>query len=150
MSDHNSRSQCPEHLRRAFLGEPAYVQLPPGEHLYKFVSIPIMRHRILESPWWIRQRTFDDLQLRARRLQKPVSELVRSQMAIAHQWNPGMDTLYIVVLAAKADGWEGRARSQPVSTGDRTVAFTGGGNQLAVAGLTWQQIGLHYSGWPPQ
>lgn len=150
MSDRGSRPQCPESLRKAFLGEPTYVQLRPGEHLYKFVSIPIVRQRILESPWWIRQQTFDDLQVRARRLQKPVSELARSQMAITHQWNPGMETLYIVVLVANADAWEGRARSQPVSLFDRTVAFTGGGTQLAVAGLTWRQIGGQYSGWPPR
>jgi hypothetical protein len=141
--------QCPERLRNAFLAEPTYVELMPGEHLYKFVSIPIVRDRILESPWWIRQKTFDDLQTRARRLQKPLSELVRSHMAIAQQWNPGMDTLYVVVLAAPADAWEGRARWQPVSIGDSTVTFTGGGQQLAVSGLTWQHIGVQYSGWPP-
>jgi hypothetical protein len=139
--------QCPDRLRKAFLGEPAYVQLNAGEHLYKFVSIPIARQRIMESPWWIRQRDFDDLQTRARRLQKPMSELVRSQMAIALEWNPGMDTLFVIVLAAKADGWEGRARWQPVSAGDRTVLFTGGGRQLAVPNLTWQQVGVQYSGW---
>jgi hypothetical protein len=49
---------------------------------------------------------------RARRLQKPMANLVRSQMAIAVEWNPGMDTMYVVVLAAKVDAWEGRARSQ--------------------------------------
>jgi hypothetical protein len=141
--------QCPEQLRPAFIDEPTYVDLMPGERLYKFVSLPIVRARILESPWWIRQTTFDDLLTRARRLQKPVSELVRSQMAIAQQWNPGMDTLYVVVLAAHADGWEGRARWQPVSIGDKTVAFTGGGHQLAVPALTWQQIGVQFSGWPP-
>jgi hypothetical protein len=141
--------QCPEWLRKAFIDDPTYVELMPGEHLYKFVSIPIVRARILESPWWIRQQTFDDLQIRARRLQKPLPELVRSQMAIAQQWNPGMDTLYVIVLAASADGWEGRARWQPVSLGDSTVMFTGGGQQLAVPGLTWQQIGVQYSGWPP-
>jgi hypothetical protein len=140
---------CPDRLRGAFLDEPAYVEVPPGEHLYKFVSIPIVRARILESPWWIRQTVFDDLRARARRLHKPVAELARSQMAIAQQWNPGMDTLYIIVLAAPADGWEGRARWQPVSLGDSTVLFTGGGRQLAVPGLTWQQIGAQYSGWPP-
>jgi|SRR6185503_9291670 len=141
--------QCPERLRSAFLGEPTYVELMPEEHLYKFVSIPIVRERILSSPWWIRQKTFDDLQVRARRLGKPLAELVRTQMAIAQQWNPGMDTLCVIVLAARADGWEGRAKWQPVSTGDSTVLFTGGGQQLAVPDLTWQQIGIQYSGWPP-
>ena len=140
---------CPDHLRKAFLEEPTYVPLVPGAHLYKFVSIPIVRERILASPWWINQRTFDDLQTRARRLQKPIAELARSQMAIATEWNPGMDTMYIIVLSARADGWEGRARWQPVSTNDRTVLFTGGGRQLAVPGLTWQQVGVHYTGWPP-
>jgi hypothetical protein len=144
----NSPPRCPDRLRQAFLDEPTYVPLSPGEHLYKFVSIPIVRQRILESPWWIRQKDFDDLQTRARRLNKPVAELARSQMAIAMQWNPGMDTLYVIVLAAKADGWEGRARSQPLSIFDKTVAFTGGGRQLAVPGLTWQQIGVHFCGWP--
>jgi hypothetical protein len=138
----------PDRLRNAFLDEPAHVALMPGEHLYKFVSLPIARERILESPWWIRQKTFDELQTRARRLQKPVAELARSQMAIATQWNPGMDTLFIIVLAAPADGWEGRARSQPVSLTDRTVLFTGGGRQLAIPDLTWRQIGVQRSGWP--
>ena len=91
---------CPERLRGAFFDTPMYVQLQPGERLYKFVSLPIVRARILESPWWIRQSVFDDLLTRARRLQKPVAELARSQMAIAQQWNPGMDTLYVIVLAA--------------------------------------------------
>ena len=147
---YTNRPRCPDHLRKAFLDEPSYVPLLPGEHLYKFVSIPIVRERILASPWWIRQKDFDDLQMRARRLQKPVADLARSQMAIAMQWNPGMDTLYVIVLAGKADGWQGRARSQPVSMTDKTVAFTGGGRQLAVPELTWQQIGVHYSGWPPR
>jgi hypothetical protein len=139
---------CPAHLRKDFLDEPIHVPLVPGAHLYKFVSIPIVRQRILASPWWIRQKIFDELQIRARRLHKTVAELARSQMAIATQWNPGMDTLYMIVLAAPADGWEGRARSQPVSLTDRTVLFTGGGRQLAVPGLTWQQIGVQRSGWP--
>ena len=128
------RRRCPDQLRKAFLDEPVYVALAPGEHLYKFVSLPIVRQRILESPWWIRAKNFDELQTRARRLQKPVAELARLQMAIAMQWNPGMDTLYMIVLAAAADGWEGRARTQPVSVGDRTVLFTGGGRQLAIPG----------------
>ncbi len=142
--------RCPDYLREKFLGEPTHVTLKPGERLYKFVSIPIVRARILESPWWIRQSDFDDLQLRAKRLPKSVAELARSQMAIAMEWNPGMDTVYVIVLAANADGWEGRARWQPVSTADRGVLFTGGGMQLAVPGLTWQQIGVHFSGWSPR
>jgi hypothetical protein len=140
--------QCPDHLRKEFLDEPTYVALAPGEHLYKFVSLPILRERILASPWWIRQKTFDELQTRARRLQKPVAELARSQMAIATQWNPGMDTLYVIVLAGHADGWEGRARAQPVTVPDRTVLFTGGGRQLAIPALSWQQIGVQRTGWP--
>jgi hypothetical protein len=125
---------------------PTHVELAPGEHLYKFVSIPIVRHRILESPWWIRQRDFDELQVRARRLQKPMADLVRSQMAIAIEWNPGMDTMYVVVLASKVDAWEGRARSQRVSTREAKVAFTGGGLQLCVPALEWCKIGREYSG----
>jgi hypothetical protein len=137
---------CPDRYRGAFLGEPQHVTLPPGEHLYKFVSIPIVRHRVLESPWWIRQAAFDDLQVRAQRLRKPMADLVRSQMAIAIEWNPGMDTLYTIVLSKPADAWQGRARSQRVSTRDGKVAFTGGGLQLCVPGLTWQQVGAEYSG----
>ena len=64
----------PYPLHAAFLDEPPHVELPPGEHLYKFVSIPIVRQRILESPWWIRQQAFDELQIRARRLQKPMAD----------------------------------------------------------------------------
>jgi hypothetical protein len=43
----------------------------------------------------------------------------------------------------------GRARSQLVSTADATVAFTGGGRQLAAPGVSWQQIAQQFSGWPP-
>ena len=137
---------CPSHLRAAFIDQPQYVSLPPGERLYKFVSIPIIRDRVLMSPWWIRQPAFDDLQLRARRLQKPMRELVRSQMAIAGEWNPGMDTLFIAVLSASVGGWEGEARSQLVSIRDAGVVFTGGGRQLCVPDLTWRQIGVNYTG----
>jgi hypothetical protein len=137
--------QCPERLRAAFLGEPTHVELPPGERLYKVVSIPIVRHRILESPWWIRQSAFDELRLRARRLQKPVQDLLRSQLAIAMEWNPGMDTLWVIVLGASVHAWEGRARSQRVSTGDGQVSFIGGGDQICVPGLDWGQVGLDYT-----
>jgi hypothetical protein len=137
---------CPPHLRAAFLDEPEHVTLTRGEHLYKFVSIPIVRQRVLDSPWWIRQESFDILRTRARRLGKPVAALARSQVAIAIEWNPGMDTIYVVVLAADVDGWQGRARSQPLSTRDGTVAFTGGGMQLCVPGLTSSHIALEYSG----
>jgi hypothetical protein len=57
-----------------------------------------------------------------------------------------MDTIFTVVLSARVEGWEGRARSQPVSTKDAAVVFTGGGHQLCVPALTWQQIGVNYSG----
>jgi hypothetical protein len=144
-----SQPPCPAELRSAFLDEPTHVQLHAGEHLYKFVSLPIVRHAILASPWWIRQETFDVLRQRAQRLCKPMLDLVRSQMAIAVEWNPGMDTIYAIVLAADVDAWEGRAASQRLSTRDGKVAFTGGGSQLAVPGLTWRDIGLQYSGWPP-
>jgi hypothetical protein len=137
---------CPAHFRATFLEEPQHVELPAGERLYKFVSIPLDRHRILASPWWIRQQVFDDMQLRARRLQKPVSELARSQMAIKAEWNPGMDTMFIVVLSAKVDGWEGRARSQPLSNHSGNAVFTGGARQICVPSLTWQQIGQQYTG----
>jgi hypothetical protein len=137
---------CPIHFRTTFLDEPRYVELSPGERLYKFVSIPIVRQRVLASPWWIRQQAFDDLQIRARRLQKPMKDLVRSQLAIAGEWNPGMDTVFIAVLSAKVDAWEGRAHSQRVSTRDPSVVFTGGGLQLCVPELTWLQVGCQFSG----
>ena len=139
---------CPPHFRATFLDEPRYVELAPGERLYKFVSIPIDHQRVLASPWWIRQDAFDELRFRARRLQIPVSDLARSRTAIALEWNPGMETVYVVSLSAKVDAWEGRARSQPLSVRGGNVAFTGGGLQLCVPKLTWQQIGLRYSGVP--
>jgi hypothetical protein len=141
-------TQLPDRLKDAFLGPPTYTSLSPGERLYKMVSIPVVRHRVLESPWWIRQQAFDELRVRARRLRRPLSELVRAQMAVAHEWNPGMDVLWTVVLAAKADAWEGRARSQRVSTRDAQVLFIGGGSQTCVPGLDWRQIAIDYTlGW---
>ena len=38
--------RCPDHLRKDFLDEPTHVPLMPGERLYKFVSLPIVRERI--------------------------------------------------------------------------------------------------------
>jgi len=137
---------CPDPWRAAFIGEPTWVSLSPGERLYKFVSLPVARDRVLTSPWWIRQSAFDEMRRRAPHLGVRPADLARSRMAIAHEWNPGMDTVYIVALARQADGWEGRARSQPLTTASREVVFTGGGQQLCVPGLTWQHIGYGYSG----
>jgi len=143
-------ASCPEHLRRAFLGAPALVELRAGEHLYKVASIPIVRDRILASPWWIRQPAFDELRLRAGRLGQPVTELIRSRLAIANEWNPGMDTLYVVVLGAAVSAWEGIARTQPVTVRSREVLLTGGGRQLAVPELTSRHIAVEFSGPPPR
>ena len=131
--------------RAAFLGHPAPVDLPRGEHLYKIVSVPVIRDRVLESPWWIRERTFDDLRERAKRLQRPLKELVRAQLAITSEWNPGMDILWIVVLGAPVKAWEGRARSQRVVGGDASAAFIGGGRQVCVPQIQWRQIARDYS-----
>jgi hypothetical protein len=137
--------QCPENLRNAFLGEPRHVRMLPGERLYKFVSYPLMRDRILQSPWWIRQSSFDALQSRARRLAQPLADVARSHLAIAAQWNPGMDAMWGIVLAAEVDAWQGRARSQPVRLADGTASFIGGGEQICVPGLEWRQIAADFS-----
>lgn len=137
---------CPPQFRATFLDQRRHVELKPGERLYKFVSIPIDRQRIMASPWWIRESVFDELRFRARRLQKPTSALARSRMAIKSEWNPGMDTVFIVVLSASVEGWEGRARSQPFSNHSGNAVFTGGERQMCVPSLTWRQIGINYSG----
>ena len=139
--------QLPDHLQGAFIGTPVYVELPRGERLYKFVSLPVVRERVLRSPWWIRQQTFDLLRLRAQRLQRPLAEVVRSHMAIAMEWNPGMETMWIVVLAARVSAWEGRARTQRVSTASNQVAFLGGGHQVCVPDLTQGHIAQEYTGY---
>jgi hypothetical protein len=141
--------QLPGHLQAAFIGTPVYVELPKGERLYKIVSLPVARERVLRSPWWIRQRTLDVLRLRALHLQRPLAEVVRSHLAIAVEWNPGMDTLWIVVLAARVPAWEGRARTQPVSTASREVVFLGGGQQVCVPDLKPGQIAQEYTGYLP-
>ena len=75
-----------------------------------------------------------------------MNDFARSRMAIKHEWNPGMDTVYIVVLSAMVEGWEGRARSQPTSNSSGNVVFTGGARQLCVPSLTWRQVGQQFSG----
>lgn len=132
--------RCPAPFRSAFLGEPAHVTLEPGERLYKLVSVPLVCDRALQSPWWIRHRAITELHVRARRLHRPLRELVRAQLAIAVQWNPGLDVPWIVQLAAAADGWEGRARSPRLSLDDPKASLPGGGQQVCVPGLTWRQI----------
>jgi hypothetical protein len=57
-----------------------------------------------------------------------------------------MDTMYIVVLARAVHAWEGRARSQRLWTRESQVRLTGGGQQVCVPDLTWEQIGREYSG----
>ena len=104
-----ARPSCPPSYRGAFLGAPTHVALPPGERLYKMVSLPLDRARVLRSPWWIRHTAFTELQVRARPLQRPVADLVRAHLAVAMEWNPGMDVLWIVQLATATDAWEGRA-----------------------------------------
>jgi hypothetical protein len=134
--------RCPLPFRSAFLGEPAHVTIEPGERLYKLVSVPLVRERALQSPWWIRQPAFTELHVRARRLHLPLRELVRAHLAIAVQWNPGLDVLWIVHLAAAVEGWEGRARSQRLSRDDPKAALLGGGQQVCVPALTWRQIAM--------
>ena len=140
-----SRSQCPPELRAEFLGEPAAVVLQAGERLYKFVSVPFVRERILQSPWWIRQQTFDLMQARARALGRPLEDLIRAHLAIKREWNPGIDAMWVVVLASPVSAWAGRARSQPISKTGGNVALMGGGDQVCVPALDWRQIQTDYS-----
>jgi hypothetical protein len=51
-----------------------------------------------------------------------------------------------LVLSANVGAWEGRARTQSVALRNSGATFIGGGRQLCVPGLTWQQIGLQSSG----
>jgi len=140
-----SPPQCPPRLRAAFLGEPTSVDLRAGERLYKFVSVPFVRERILQSPWWIRQQTFELLQARARALGRPLEDLIRAHLAIMREWNPGIDAMWVVVLASSVPAWVGRARSQPVSLNGGNAAFMGGGDQVCVPDLDWRQIHADYS-----
>ena len=137
--------RCPAQFRSAFLGEPAHVTIDRGERLYKLVSLPLVRERALQSPWWIRQAAFSELQVRARRLQRPLAELVRAHLAVTVQWNPGMDVLWIVQLASAVDAWEGRARSQRLTLADSKTALLGGGQQVCVPGLSWRQIAVDHT-----
>ena len=137
-----SEQRCPASFRSAFFGEPAHVTLEPGERLYKLVSLPLVRDRALQSPWWIRQLASTELQVRSRRLHRPLRDLVRAHLAIAVQWNPGLEVLWIVHLADAADGWEGRARAQRLSLDDPKALLLGGGQQVCVPGLTWRQVAM--------
>ena len=82
--------------------------------------------------------------MRARRLQRPVADLVRAHLAVAMEWNPGMDVLWIVQLATAVNAWEGRARSQLVTLADPKTSFMGGGLQVCVPGLTWRQVAVDH------
>jgi hypothetical protein len=135
----------PDSLKGAFLGEPSRIQLPRGSRLYKFVSYPVVRQSLLASPWWISPQAFDVLQARATRLDVPVREVARAHLAIAEEWSPGMDLLWGIVLAGEVEAWTGRARSQPVRLADPGARFLGGGDQLCVPGLGWQDIAMDFS-----
>lgn len=137
---------CPPPFRSAFLGEPRLTTLPRGERLYKLVSLPVDRGRVLASPWWIRQRDFRELQLRADALGRSVTDMVRVRLAIAREWNPGMDVLWIVELGAAVEAWEGKAKGQPETLADRDVLLIGGGIQVCVPTLTWRQIAVDFAG----
>ena len=134
-----------ENLKSAFLGEPTLVELSRGTRLYKFVSYPVVRPNLLASPWWISPQAFDVFQVRAKQMQVPVQEVARAHLAIAEEWSPGMDLLWGIVLGTDVEAWTGRARSQPVRVVDPDARFIGGGEQLCVPGLTWQDIAMDFS-----
>ncbi len=134
--------RLPEQWHAAFLGAPTHVRLAAGEHLYKFTTMPIMRQRLLESPWWIRQHDFDLLQETAMRLRTPLTDVIPRQMTLAVEWQLGMRAIFVVVLGRSIDAWEGTS----ALVHREHLPTTGGGKQLCVPGLTAHHIAREYSG----
>ena len=83
--------------------------------------------------------------MRARRLGRPASELIRAQLAVTVEWSPGLDMLWVVQLASDVAAWEGRARSQRLTLTDPKTSLVGGGMQLCVPDLTWRQIAADHT-----
>ena len=103
-----------------------------------------VREATLASPWWICERDFRELQMRAKQLRRPLTDVIRARVAIAMDWNPRMDRLWTVQLAASIEGWAGRASGQPLRLADRDVFLIGGGSQVCVPSLTWRQIAVDF------
>ena len=127
---------CPPHLAEKFVGVPTAMTLSPTHRLYKLVSIPIDRQRILQSPWWIPETEFDRCRQISFAQRRPLSTVVREQFAIAPKWNPGMDGLCILWLARPKLGWIGMTKPQP-KVGDDLVGW---GVQAAVPDLDWRDV----------
>lgn len=136
---------CPPQYREAFEGEPRYAPVHAGERLYKFVSLPIDRERILQSPWWITEQTFDVLQAKARGGSTPMSVFVRIGLAIVREWNPGMDYVVTIVLGNTVPAWQGAARRQYVARGS-SMWFKGASPQVCAPEIGWRDIAVQRMG----
>lgn len=132
---------CPGQYRPAFAGVPRYQPLKPLERLYKFVSIPIVRAWIMQSPWWIPETAFDQLRRQMFRDRDALNEIARRGYAIAPRWNPGMDGLHIITIGKSIDAWRGPTKAQPGYGG----MLVGGFEQVCVPDLSWQHIAREVS-----
>lgn len=128
---------CPPNLASQFVGGvPTFRLFSPGERLYKLVSIPIDRERIVRSPWWIRESEFDRLRDQSRKESRPLGDVIRRRLAVASRWNPGMDGLCILQLARDKFGWIGLANPQP----DFREHLFGWGEQACVPDIDWKDV----------
>ena len=142
--------KCPESLVNEFAaGAPKFHMFKPGERVYKLVSIPINRERIVSSPWWIRETEFDRLRGLSHRERKPLADVIRRHLAIATRWSPGLDGLCILQLALHKAGWVGPARPQT----DIDEELVGWGEQACIPEIGWRdvwatklQVPFHQSG----
>jgi len=130
---------CPADLAKNFVGGIATAKtFGPGEPLYKLVSMPIVRERILRSPWFIPQSEFDRLRRTSLAERRPLANVIRERLSIASRWNPGMDGLFILYLTRPKLGWIGRAAAQPAFN----ELLIGWGEQACIPDLDWRDIAV--------
>ena len=134
----NERAVLTPEAFRTFAKPPRRVILPPGEQLYRYVSIvsrTFEGNDAFGSPWWIAASTYRQISQTAHRTGRSRADVARSRLAVSTPWNPEMDWLLSIELRKPMYAWIGPARPQPLAAPNRSVLLLGHYDQAYVPGL---------------
>src|SRR4051794_2438344 len=98
--------------RASFQGAPAKTLLPAGTRLYRLVHLATGKN--FDSPWWMPERTFLDLQDDANRSSHGGGRLFRNYIAQYLALRSGDTQLCVVEIALKASVYAWVGQSSPL------------------------------------
>jgi hypothetical protein len=141
-------SSAPPEVKRAFLGIPDKVWLPPATKLYKWTDYPLVGAKGI-TPWWsyvvattlpsgFVAEGFRGSETAAHRLGVTHREYQKVRGAVSEKFNNSLQRLLLIELTAGVWGFAGRTSGQPQfqdpSLGN--VYLIGGKGQLWIPNLT--------------